>query len=47
MSKAKPRARDLGLQFSGTPGPCNAITDVPGVKVGFATLRSGGGDSGQ
>lgn len=34
----KPRARDLGLPFPGTPGPCNAITDVPGVEVGFCTL---------
>lgn len=35
---SKPRARDLGLPFSGTPGPLNAITDVAGVHVGFATL---------
>jgi D-aminopeptidase len=34
----KPRARDLGLPFPGTPGPLNAITDVPGVSVGFCTL---------
>lgn len=34
----KPRARDLGLPFSGTPGPLNAITDVAGVRVGFRTL---------
>ncbi len=34
----KPRARDLGLPFPGTPGPFNAITDVAGVKVGFCTL---------
>ncbi|MFT4151508.1 MAG: P1 family peptidase [Paracoccaceae bacterium] len=34
----KPRARDLGLPFPGTPGPHNAITDVPGVEVGFCTL---------
>jgi len=34
----KPRARDLGLPFPGTPGPLNAITDVPGVTVGFCTL---------
>jgi len=33
-----PRARDLGLPFPGTPGPLNAITDVPGVEVGFCTL---------
>lgn len=34
----KPRARDLGLPFPGQPGPFNAITDVPGVRVGFCTL---------
>lgn len=34
----RPRARDLGLPFPGTPGPLNAITDVPGVTVGFCTL---------
>ena len=36
--EAKPRARDLGLPFPGEPGPLNAITDVPGVHVGFTTL---------
>lgn len=35
----KPRARDLGLPLKGTPGPWNAITDVPGVEVGFTTLQ--------
>lgn len=34
----KPRARDLGLPFPGTPGPLNSITDVAGVAVGFCTL---------
>jgi len=34
----KPRARDLGLPFPGQIGPNNAITDVPGVQVGFTTL---------
>ena len=34
----RPRGRDLGLPFPGTPGPFNAITDVPGVRVGFTTL---------
>lgn len=34
----KPRARDLGLPFPGRPGEFNAITDVPGVEVGFCTL---------
>jgi D-aminopeptidase len=34
----EPRARDLGVPFQGTPGPLNAITDVPGVTVGHVTL---------
>ena len=38
-----PRARDLGVPFDGTPGPLNAITDVPGVEVGQTTLISGDG----
>lgn len=33
------RARDLGLPFPGTPGTHNAITDVPGVLVGFTTIN--------
>jgi len=37
------RARDLGVPFDGTPGPLNAITDVPGVLVGHTTLISGAG----
>jgi D-aminopeptidase len=40
---AKPRARDLGVPFDGTPGPLNAITDVSGVLVGHTTLISGEG----
>jgi L-aminopeptidase/D-esterase-like protein len=40
---AKPRARDLGVPFDGTPGALNAITDVSGVLVGHATLISGEG----
>ncbi len=32
------RARDLGIEFPGEPGPQNAITDVPGVEVGYVTL---------
>ena len=38
-----PRARDLGVPFEGTPGPLNAITDVPGVLVGHVTLIEGEG----
>ena len=39
---AKPRARDLGIRI-GTlpPGELNAITDVPGVRVGHTTLIEG------
>ena len=39
----KPRVRSFGIGFDGTPGPFNAITDVPGVAVGYATLISGDG----
>ena len=38
---AKPRARDLGIRFEGIPGPLNAITDIPGIEVGYATLHQG------
>ena len=37
------RARELGIPFEGTPGKLNAITDVPGVEVGYTTLISGEG----
>jgi D-aminopeptidase len=37
----RPRARSLGIPFDGTPGPWNAITDVPGVEVGYTTLIHG------
>ncbi|GMQ82737.1 MAG: P1 family peptidase [Rhodothermia bacterium] len=39
----KPRARDLGIPLDGTPGAYNAITDVPGVTVGFSTIIHGEG----
>src|SRR5260370_19326230 len=39
----KPRARDLGVPFDGTPGALNAITDVSGVEVGQTTLIRGEG----
>ena len=35
------RARDLGIPFEGHPGTYNAITDVSGVTVGYATLIEG------
>jgi D-aminopeptidase len=38
------RARDLGVAIgTGTPGALNAITDVPGVRVGHTTLIEGEG----
>ena len=38
------RARDLGVIVgSGTPGPANALTDVPGVRVGHCTIVEGDG----
>ena len=39
----KPRARDIGVQFEGTPGRFNAITDVKGVEVGHSTIIIGSG----
>ncbi|HEX7844665.1 MAG TPA: P1 family peptidase [Chitinophagaceae bacterium] len=39
----KPRARDIGIPFDGTPGKFNAITDVRGVEVGYSTIISGTG----
>ena len=35
------RARGLGIPFLGTPGASNAITDVPGVEVGYVTHIEG------
>src|SRR5436190_3630722 len=37
------RARDLGIPLDGTTGKFNAITDVPGVEVGYATIVEGDG----
>jgi L-aminopeptidase/D-esterase-like protein len=42
-AQQRPRARDLGIPFPGTPGPGNAITDVAGVEVGHVTLIRGDG----
>ncbi|MBM3524849.1 MAG: P1 family peptidase, partial [Alphaproteobacteria bacterium] len=39
----KRRARALGIPLLGKPGRWNAITDVPGVAVGYTTLIAGGG----
>jgi D-aminopeptidase len=43
MYSQKPRARDIGIPFDGTPGKFNAITDVKGVEVGYSTIISGTG----
>lgn len=41
-SAERPRARELGIAPGVfTPGPLNAITDVPGVRVGHVTLIEG------
>ena len=37
----KTRARDLGIPFEGDTGIFNAITDVSGVTVGYATVIEG------
>jgi D-aminopeptidase len=39
----KPRLRSFDIALDGTPGRFNAITDVPGVSVGYTTLISGDG----
>ena len=45
LAQTKPRARDIGVPFEGTPGKFNSITDVAGVEVGYTTLISGDGNS--
>lgn len=42
-AQTKPRARDLGIPFEGTTGKNNAITDVPGIEVGYKTIIEGNG----
>ena len=39
----KPRSRSIPINFSGTTGEANAITDVDGISVGYRTLISGDG----
>jgi len=39
-SSSTTRARDLNIPFPGQPGSYNAITDVPGVLVGYKTLSA-------
>lgn len=42
--KPRKRAREIGLSFGSWPtGPSNAITDVPGVRVGHVTVWHGEG----
>ncbi|MEU6017532.1 P1 family peptidase [Streptomyces sp. NPDC047515] len=41
MSQDRKRARELGIPLTGEPGSWNAITDVPGVEVGYVTLVEG------
>jgi L-aminopeptidase/D-esterase-like protein len=36
-----PRARELGVPLDGTPGEHDAITDVPGLELGYVTLSEG------
>jgi D-aminopeptidase len=43
-TEPRPRARDLGIEIgSMLPGAYNAITDVPGVRVGHVTIVEGAG----
>ena len=43
-TEARARARELGIRIGGlATGTWNAITDVPGVRVGHTTLIEGGG----
>ncbi|RGE18974.1 P1 family peptidase [Leucobacter sp. wl10] len=42
LGTAPTRARDLGIPFEGEPGPWNAITDVPGLEVGYVTILEDG-----
>jgi D-aminopeptidase len=42
LAQQRPRARDLGIAPGTLPtGKLNAITDVPGVRVGQTTVREG------
>lgn len=43
LTAQKPRARDLGIPFAGTPGRLNSITDVQGLEVGYSTIIEGTG----
>ena len=42
QGQTRPRARDIGITVGSFPtGPLNAITDVPGVRVGHTTIARG------
>ena len=42
LAQARPRARDIGIVVGTIPtGPLNAITDVPGVRLGQVTITRG------
>jgi D-aminopeptidase len=42
LAQTRPRSRDLGIEPGVLPpGPMNAITDVPGVRVGHTTVIEG------
>ena len=44
MHERRPRLRDLAITIGSEPtGPLNAITDVPGVRVGHTTVMHGEG----
>jgi L-aminopeptidase/D-esterase-like protein len=43
QDSTKQRGRDLGIPFDGVTGKYNAITDVPGIEVGYKTVISGSG----
>jgi L-aminopeptidase/D-esterase-like protein len=43
VAQHRPRGRELGIPFQGRTGQYNAITDVPGVAVGHATIIKGEG----
>lgn len=40
-NEGRGRARQAGIPLTGEPGRWNAITDVPGVEVGYVTLVEG------
>ena len=43
QDSSRQRGRDLGIPFDGVAGKHNAITDVPGIEVGYKTLIGGSG----